>query len=541
MTGIMSDFRDAARMLLRSPGFTAVAVLMLALGIGVNTTVFSWLNAVLLSPLPGAHDPHRIVQLGTTFKGNIDTSFSYVDYQQLRSLDGFAGMAAAPSARSRCRCPWAFAVTGPDDDHAGTGVVRAGVGQLLLVAWRATVAGRAFLPNEVRGAGDAPVTVISDAIWARHFNRDPSAVGRAVLVTGTPVTVIGIAPPVFQGSVPALSIDLWLPVTQPALVAPDLQNERLTTPGWHWLDVLARPAQGVTIDEARARFAAGRTPRSPASAAGVPTCWARCSCFAIPRAAASAAATRAARAGSGRRPGPAHRLREPGKPAARARVESQARVGCSIALGASRSDLMRLLFAESVLLAAVGAAAALLVTGWASGLLMGFAPPADARVSIRVPIDGTVLAFALLAGVVTAVLLGMLPAWTATSGNMVDALKDGTPGAGSSRPRIRAALVVVQVALSVVLLAAAGLCVRSLIDARSIRPGFNTSGVLLAKPRSLSSRHQQRGRAPPLSVAAPRRRPRSWRERRYDGLERSARAGQRVVDDAYGRRLSAGR
>ncbi len=90
----MTDLRDGARVLLRSPGFTAVAVLMLALGIGVNTTVFSWLNAVLLSPLPGAHDPNRIVQVGTTFKGNIDTSFSYVDYQYLRSLDGFAGMAA---------------------------------------------------------------------------------------------------------------------------------------------------------------------------------------------------------------------------------------------------------------------------------------------------------------------------------------------------------------------------------------------------------------------------------------------------------------
>ena len=94
MTRVMTDLRDGARMLLRSPGFAAVAVLMLALGIGVNTTVFSWLNAVLLSPLPGAREPHRIVQVGTTFKGNIDTSFSYVDYQQLRSLDGFAGMAA---------------------------------------------------------------------------------------------------------------------------------------------------------------------------------------------------------------------------------------------------------------------------------------------------------------------------------------------------------------------------------------------------------------------------------------------------------------
>ena len=111
---------------------------------------------------------------------------------------------------------------------------------------------------------------------------------------------------------------------------------------------------------------------------------------------------------------------------------------------------------------------------------MGFAPPSDAPIDIRVPIDGAVLGFTMLAGVVTSVLLGVLPAWTATSGNLVDALKDGTPGAGGTRRRIRAALVVVQVALSVVLLTAAGLCVRSLINARTIRTGFNTSGVLLA-------------------------------------------------------------
>ena len=111
---------------------------------------------------------------------------------------------------------------------------------------------------------------------------------------------------------------------------------------------------------------------------------------------------------------------------------------------------------------------------------MGFAPPSDAPVSIRAPIDGAVLGFTLFAGILTAVLLGMFPAWTATSGNLVDALKDGTPGAGGSRRRVRAALVVVQVALSVVLLAAAGLCVRSLINARTIHTGFNTSGVLLA-------------------------------------------------------------
>ena len=515
MTRVMADLRDGARMLLRSPGFAAVAVLMLALGIGVNTTVFSWLNAVLLSPLPGARDPHRIVQVGTTFKGNIDTSFSYVDYQQLRSLDGFAGMAA------RSERPLTLAVplgTGPDGTRQTTTpervwceLVSDNFFSLLGVQ---PVVGRTFLPSEVRGQGDVPVTVISDAVWARYFNRDPAVTGRAVLVNGTPVTVIGVAPPMFQGSVPALAMDLWLPITQPALVAPDLHNERLTTPGWHWLEVLARPAPGMTIEQARERFAAGyaslagkRSRRADVlgtvfllrDAEGgsigllrpVLLVLAVVAGLVLLIACANLANLLLVRASSRRR-----------------------ELGVRVALGASRAALMRLLFAESVVLSVCGAIAALLVTRWTSGLLMGFAPPSGAPIDIRVPLDGAVLGFTMLVGVVTAVLLGVLPAWTATSGNLVDALKDGTPGTGGTRRRVRAALVVVQVALSVVLLAAAGLCVRSLINARTIRTGFNTSGVLLASldlyPHATSTevvRNLYRalldrvGRAPGVSVA----------------------------------------
>jgi predicted permease len=481
MTRVLTDLRDGARLLLRSPGFTAVAVLMLALGIGVNTTVFSWLNAVLLSPLPGASDPNRIVQVGTTFKGNIDTSFSYVDYQQLRGLDGFAGMAARSERPLTLSVPQRTGADGTGTTSAPERVWCELVSDNFFSLLGVPLAvGRAFLPGEVRGPGDAPVTVISDAIWARYFNRDPAAIGRSVLVNGTPVTVIGIAPPVFQGSVTALAIDLWLPVTQPALVAPDLHNERLTTPGWHWLEVLARPAPEATIEESRARFAAGyaslagkRSRRadvlgtvfllrdSEGGSIGllrpVLLVLAVVAGLVLLIACANLANLLLVRASSRRR-----------------------ELGVRVALGASRAALVRLLFAESALLAVCGASAALLITRWTSGLLMAFAPPSDAPVSIRVPIDATVLGFTLLAGTLTAVLLGILPAWTATSGNLVEALKDGTPGAGGGRRRIRAALVVVQVSLSVVLLAAAGLCVRSLINARTVRTGFNTSGVLLA-------------------------------------------------------------
>ena len=340
MTGMMTDLRDGARVLLRSPGFTAVAVLMLALGIGVNTTVFSWLNAVLLSPLPGAQDPNHIVQVGTTFKGNIDTSFSYIDYQYLRSIDGFAGMAARSERPLTLSVPQETGVDGTPTTSAPERVwcelVSDNFFRLLGVQ---PVVGRTFLPSEVRGPGDAPVTVISDAVWARHFDRDPAAVGRAVLVNGTPVTVIGVAPPIFQGSVPALAMDLWLPITQPALVAPDLQQRapddarvalargagaagawsdhrpgpraicrRLRVAGGQAQPTRRRPGHGVPAPRLRGR-------QHRVAAAGAPRagrcCWTRA----------------------------AHRVRESGQPTARARLEPQARVGCPRGVGSQPQRL----------------------------------------------------------------------------------------------------------------------------------------------------------------------------------------------------------
>jgi predicted permease len=481
MTHLATDLRDSARLLLRSPGFTAIAVLMLALGIGVNTTVFSWLNAILLTPVPGARDTGRLVQFGTTFKGNIDTSFSYVDYRHLRTTAGFAGVAA------RSERPFTLTVpeAGAQRMASGAGAPERAWGELVSDNFFAVLGvepalGRAFLPSETRGPGDAPVAVISDHVWARHFDRDPGVLGRRVLVNGRPVTIVGVAPPVFQGSVPALSMDLWLPVTQAALVAPDANDERLTASGWHWLEVVGRLAPGTTVDQGRAQFAAtfaalaGQRSRRADVVGTV---------FLLRDAEGGSIGmlrpvllVLAAVAGLVLLIACANLANLLLVRASRRRRELAVRV----ALGAGRPALMRLLLAESAVLAVAGGLAALVMTTWTSGLLAGFAPPSDAPVNLRVPLDGAVFAFTVAAATLTALLLGVLPAWTATSGNLVDALKDGTPGAGAGRRRLRGALVVVQVALSVVLLAAAGLCVRSLIKARSIQPGFNTSGVLLA-------------------------------------------------------------
>ena len=476
MSRVLDDLRGGARTLRRSPGFAAAAVLMLALGIGVNTTVFSWLNAVLLSPIPGASDPGRLLQFGTTFKGNIDTSFSYPDYQTFRDTAGFTGLVA------RSDRPFTLVVPGPSGgaasapQRAWSEVVSDNFFSVLGVV---PVAGRTFVPADAR-VGDAPVAVISDGLWARHFARDSDAIGRRLLVNGHPVTVIGVAPPVFQGSLPGLAMDIWLPIVHVGLVAPDANRERLTTPGWHWLEVIGRPAPGVTPPEGIARFTAayanlaGKRSRRP-DVQGT--------AFLLRNAEAGnigllrpVLVVLAVVAGLVLLIACANLANLLLVRATRRRRELAVRV----ALGASRAALMRLLVAESVLLAGCGAGVALLVTSWSSGLLMGFAPPSDAPISLRPPVDAAVLAFTALATVISAVLVGTLPAWTATSGNLVDALKDGSPGAGWSRQRLRAGLVVLQVSLSVVLLAAAGLCLRSLMNAGKIRPGFNTSGVLLA-------------------------------------------------------------
>jgi macrolide transport system ATP-binding/permease protein len=470
------DFAEGARMLRRSPGFAAAAVLMLALGIGVNTTVFSWLNAVLLSPIPGAADPGRIMQLGTTFKGNIDTSFSYPDYKQFRDTPGFSGVVA------RSERPFTLVV--PDTatgvlsapERAWSEVVSDNFFSVLGVQ---PVAGRAFVPSDAR-IGDAPVAVISDELWARRFARESAIAGRRILVNGHPVTVVGVAPPAFQGSVPGLAMDLWLPVTQVGLVAPDANNERLSTPGWHWLEIIARPSSGIGPGEARARFAttyaalAGqRSRRADVTGTAFLLRDAEGGSIGLLR---PVLLVLTAVAGLVLLIACANLANLLLVRAARRRRELAVRVS----LGASRSALMRLLFAESALLAIAGAVVALALTTWTSGLLTGFAPPSDAPISLRAPLDLRVLLFTVAAAIGTAVLLGTLPAWTATSGNLVDALKYGTPGAGSSRQRVRAGLVVLQVSLSVVLLAAAGLCIRSLMNARGIPTGFNTSGMLLA-------------------------------------------------------------
>ncbi len=468
LTTLGADVRSGARALMRTPGFTAVAVLMLALGIGVNTTIFSWLNAVLLAPLPGTSDTAELVELASLVDGQPDTVFSYPDYQVLRGLKNTSPLAAhSPRAVTLSfggRPERAFAELVSDNFFTVLGTHAA--------------LGRTFLPEDVRGPGDAPVVVISDRLWHSRFGGDQNVVGRSLRLNDHQVTVVGVTAPEFQGAQPGLAMDVWLPITQHALVVPGAA--RLTQPGWSWMQLLGRLQPGVTVDAASAELDASlrrlQTARGNKDYERALTFRIRDGevgsvgllrpvLFVLGAVGIVVLLVTCANLGNLLLARGTARRRE---------------LAIRSSLGASKGDLVRQLLVESLLLSAAGTLVALAVAAGFRNLLMVFAPPTDLPVSLHATIDWHVVAFAASAAVLTTILFGAAPAFSAASVDLVSSLKEGMPSAAGGRARLRAGLVVLQVGLSMLLLVAAGLFVRSLSAARAFNPGFDTSGVLLA-------------------------------------------------------------
>ncbi len=467
IAGLGADVRAAVQSLRRTPLFTLVAVVMLALGIGANTTTFSWVNAVLITPLPGTHEPGDLVHFASFLHGAPDTGFLYPDYRDLRSLTSVTGL-AAHSARATTltfegqpRRAWCELVT--DNFFAVIGTPPA--------------LGRTFVAADVRGPEDAPVVVISDALWHSRFGGAQSVIGQLLPLNGHAATIVGVTPPAFQGGQAGLAMDFWMPITQHALVMPG--KDRLTQPGWGWMELLGRLRPGVSPARAGAEFdtafkrlvtARGAKDYEGAvafrlrDAAGgsigllrpVLLVLSAVSALVLLITCANLANLLLTRAASRRR-----------------------ELAIRSSLGAGRMALVRQLLVESLLLAAAGTVGALAVAHWFGDLLTAFAPPSDLPVALHATLDWRVLLFAVACTVLTTLLFGTAPALVAASGDLVAALKDGMPTV-TGRGRTRAALVVAQVMLAILLLVPAGLLVRSLAQARAFDPGFDPSGVLLA-------------------------------------------------------------
>ncbi len=453
---LLQDMRYAYRMLIKNPGFSAVAVLALALGIGANTAIFSVVNAVLLRPLP-YEEPDRLVSVARGFEGGRSDSVSMTKFVFWRDnnqvFDGLGAYDILGAGHN---------LTGGDRPER-IASIRVST-ELFPVLGVEPQAGRNFIPAEgVPGA--APVAIISDGLWKRRFGGEPSLIGESIPLSGTPHTVVGIMPPGF-GFTPVS--DVWTPL-QPVADAEDQANV---------IALIGRLKPGMTPESAGAgleALAVGFREQYPAlmneqesiSAIGYhenlvddirPALLVLLGAvgFVLLIACANVANLLLSRAASRRQ-----------------------EIAVRTALGAPRVRLIRQLLTESAMLALVGAAIGLMVSYWGLQLLLSMSP-ANFPELMSISIDARVMLFTLGIALATGLLFGVVPALQISKQNLRDTLHESgtrtTAGAGGRR--IRGALVVAEIALSLVLLIGAALLLRSFSQLRDVDPGFEAPNVL---------------------------------------------------------------
>jgi predicted permease len=467
---MLQDIRYAIRMLRKSPGASAIAVMSLALGIAINTTVFGWIRGILLDPLPGVTDSSRLVTIETVASSGTMIDSSFPDYQTFRDVARqFSGVIAFKerpvgfgSGRSTERA-WAMMVTGNYFDVLG---VRPALG-------------RFFEANEQDDAPNAhPVAVLGHAIWQARFNADPAVVGRTVLLNKQPYTVIGVAPEAFFGTISGLRFDVFVPLTmQPSLTG---SSGLLTNRGNRPLYLLARLRPGATIDQAQAevtRIAATTAAERPDSNLGIT---------------AKLLPVASARRGAQHDLGPLLRIlfavgglvllivcaNVANLQLAQA-ASRQREIGIRLGLGASRLAIVRQLVTEGLVLGAVSGAIGVLLSAWLMDSVRLLLPFVEYPIVVPTTIRGQDVAFAVGASIAASFLFSLVPGIRASGTEIVAAMNIGRQTEDVSTSRIAAALVVAQVALTLVALVSAGLLVRSFVNARRVNPGFNAGNVLL--------------------------------------------------------------
>jgi predicted permease len=470
MRTLWRDIRYGVRALLKSPGFALVAVVSLAVGIGANTTVFSLVNAALLRPLPQVRDESRLVDVNRTRpNGDRFVQVSYLDYTYFRdhaeSFDGLAAFDFTPLSLS----------AGGEAERVRGMLASANYFDVLGVT---PARGRFFLPEEGSTPGAAAVAVISHGLWQRRF-AGGDVVGREVSVNGHPFTVVGVAPEGFKSPFIYLAPDVYVPLTMQAQAMPG--SGLLGDRGARLLGLRGRLKEGVSIERAQAEMSVlaerlqsefpevergqgasvrpiGHVPGEVRSAVvGFMLTLTVIVGLVLLVACSNVAGMQLARSFGRRR-----------------------EVAIRTALGASRGRVVRQLLTESVLLFLVGGALGVLLAVWLNDVVMAFRPAGSLSVEFNLGMDWRVLSYTLAVSFVTGVVFGLVPALAASKTDVVTSLKDSAPTGGGRASRLRGAFVVRQIAISVVLLVAAALCVRSLRSAARIDTGFEAEGVYLA-------------------------------------------------------------
>jgi predicted permease len=473
MTSFWQDVRYSLRMIAKAPGFAAIAILTLALGIGANTTIFSWINSALLNPVPGLASPSEVVSLTLSKPGDNPFPFTYPDVEAIRDgQQSFAGITA---------CNFALmSLTGKGKPERVWGMV-ASANYFDVLGVR-PILGRGFLPVEDEKPGGAPVAVISYRLWQTHFGSNPDIVGQAIEINQHSYTIVGVTPAVFQGSQTGVRTEIWVPIMMEEQLNP--QGDLLHDHHYFWLFAFGRLKPGVAPEQAqeemtlRLKREAKNYPEEHKGHDSVTVYPLWRNPFGLNYFLSTLLPMLMSIAGL-------VLLLACANVANLMLVRSVARrreIAIRMSLGASRWRLVRQLLVESLILALAGGVIALLITSWTAGTLMKFIPTTDFPVSLGIPVDRAVLLATMVISVLTGVIFGILPALRASGAAPVAVLKEDTGSAsgGLRKARLASGLVVAQISLSLLLLICAGLLIRSFLSAQQINPGFNPQNVLIA-------------------------------------------------------------
>jgi len=473
MGTLLQDLRYGLRMLAKSPGFTAIVVLTLALGIGANSTIFSWINSTLLNPIPGVAHTSDLVSVMRGERSEHPTPpFSYLDYVDLRDhTQSFSGLLAYHDDF--------MSLTGTDKPERIYGALT--TANYFDVLGVRPILGRGFLPAEEQRRGGGSVAVISESMWRARFGSDRSIIGRTIQINRRLYTIVGVAPPDFQGCKTGLRTDVWIPLgMDPFVWGPNRPEDR----GAFWLQVLGKLKPGVdrrqaegelnllmhqiiensrNVDRGPSQITLDPLWRSPFGAnvymyKTLPMLLALAAVLLL-LACANVANLLLVRSVTRRR-----------------------EMALRLALGASRWRLLRQLMVESVLLALAGGGVAMLLTTWTAGTFAAFVPPSSLPFTLNGHADRTVLLVTMVVAILSAMIFGILPGLRTSSLEPITVLKEeaGSMSSGIHKSRLSRALVVVQISLSLLLLISAGLFARSLRNAQRLDPGFAPNHVLLA-------------------------------------------------------------